>query len=192
MYYYPVSLVFGLFAMCCIIVSYFGKAKTHFMLFQMLAFCGYSLSYLFIEQFFAMASVLLAVVRVAVFFLYEKKDKAVPMWLQTLFAVATLICYIVINPIILKQTRAIDILLVVSNILYTYCFGLRNIKAVRYFMLAPTSLTILYNIFLPATLFVILSYGFELLSDVLSIFKYYVFGKEKAPNEAKEKLDEND
>ena len=71
-----------------------------------------------------------------------------------------------------------DILYLAAMVLYAFIFRIRNIKVVRYTVIIPHVLAILYNLLLPNMIFVAMSYGFELLADFYAIFKYNI--KEKS------------
>lgn len=183
MYNYPISLTFGLIAMFFVATSYFFKRKETYLLFQLIAIFCLSFSYLFIEKYFAMITFAISVIRMVVFLIYEKKDIAVPIWLKSLFAALVLAAYVVVNVIVLKDTSGLDVMCLVANVFYTFCFGIRNLTLMRYVILVPNVLSVLYNFLLPATPFVILSYSFELGSNVLSIIKYHIFDKPQEETE---------
>ena len=46
-------------------------------------------------------------------------------------------------------------------------------------MLIPTVLSILFNVLINAAVFATLTYVFELSANVISIFKYHVFGEKE-------------
>ena len=49
----------------------------------------------------------------------------------------------------------------------------------RYVILIPTFLALLYNVLILATVFVIVSYSFELLANIVSIIKFDIIDKRK-------------
>ena len=49
----------------------------------------------------------------------------------------------------------------------------------RYVILIPTFLALLYNVLIMATVFVIVSYSFELLANIVSIIKFDIIDKRK-------------
>ena len=179
MYNYPVSLVAGLVAMSFVVISYFLPKKQQYLLFQSGALFCLSVSYLFIEEYFAVIAYIASFIRVAVYYVYERKAKSAPIFIKNLFAVIVIAMFLIVNVGILKNFKWIDVICVVSNVLYTYIFGIRNLKLMRFIILLPTSLALLYNILILATPFVIISYSFELATNVLAILKFDVFGKNK-------------
>ena len=62
---------------------------------------------------------------------------------------------------------------------YAFIFRIRNLKIVRYTMIFPTVLSILFNVLSGAAFFATLTYVFELSANIVSIFKYHVFNKNK-------------
>ena len=87
--------------------------------------------------------------------------------------------------------RPLDVLCLLALVGYAFIFRIRNLKIVRFTMIVPTVLSILFNVFTHAALFATLTYSFELLANIVSIFKYHVFGKKKKV-ELKEELTKED
>ncbi len=171
MYNYTVSLIAGFIAMACAMSSYMFSKKTTFLIYQLLAMVFLSVSYLFIEEFFAMLGMTVSVIRTIVYFVIERKNKVPKFWLKTLFGGLTLISYIIVNIVILKTAKPLDLLFMTGNIMYSYSFGFKNLKVLQMFMLLPTGVTIIYNLLAPATLFVIISYIFEFIANIVGIIK---------------------
>ena len=63
------------------------------------------------------------------------------------------------------------------GLLRAFIFRIGNLKIVRFTMLIPTVLSILFNVLTSAALFATLTYVFELCANVVFIFKYHVFKK---------------
>ena len=177
------ALIAGFIAMSLVATSYFVKKKSVYLLFQ--AFCIVFLitSYFFTVQFFAMVGLGVGLMRTTIYFLYEKKDVQTPIWIAYALAVITVASYFIVNFWILENANPIDGLLVISLILYVFIFRIRDLKTVRFTMLMPTTLSILYNALSGAALFVSLTYVFELTANVVSIYKYHIL-----PNGKKEQL----
>ncbi len=183
----PLSLITGFIAMACVMVSYFVKEKKYYLLFQSLCIVGLILSYFFNGQLFAMVALGIGLVRALTFLQYEKKDKTAPIGFAYLFAGLTLLAYVGVNIIILKDAKPWDILCLIGTASYAFIFRIRNLKIVRYAMIPPTVLSILFNIFTHAAIFVSISYIFEFCADVVSIFKYHIL-----PPKNTRKIEEKD
>lgn len=179
MYNETLSLIAGFIAMSFVILAYFVTKKEFYLVFQSLCIVFLVVSYFFNVQFFAMIGLAVGLARSLTFFAYENKGKDAPIWLSFLFSGLTLASYFIVNLGILKTAQPLDILCLVALCMYAFIFRIRNLKVVRFTMIVPTVLSIIFNILTDAAVFVTLSYSFELGADVVSIFKYHVFGKEK-------------
>ena len=182
MYNYEISQIAGVITLFMMVTSYLVKSKTSYLLFQTIGIGCMFLSYLFGAEYFAMIALTVSFSRTLVFLIYEKKDKRAPISLSFLFAFLTVLAYIVVNIVILKTARPTDILYLMAQIMYAFVFRIRSIKLVRYTIILPHSLAILYNLLLDGMLFVTLSYSFELLANVYSIFKNKSINKETKKN----------
>ena len=174
MYNYTLSLICGLFAMAFVVISYFVRKKELYLLFQSLCIVGLILSYFFNVQYFAMIGVTIGLIRALVFFAYEKRDKNAPIWIAYAVAISNVIAYYVVNFVVLKKAQPWDVLCMLASIMYAFIFRIRNLKIVRFTMLIPTVFNITFNIATSATLFVTLSYAFELGANLVSIYKYHI------------------
>lgn len=173
------ALIAGFIALTLIVISYFVKRKELYLFYQMTGIVFLAVSYFFNLQFFAMVGLGISVMRSLTYFLYERKNKKAPLYFAFIFSFLTLLSYLIINIWILKSTRPFDIILLVACCLYAFIFRIRNLKTVRFLMLAPTILSIFYNTLSGSALFVSLTYVFELTADVVSIFKYHIIGIHK-------------
>ncbi|MBQ8308470.1 MAG: YgjV family protein [Clostridia bacterium] len=172
-------------ALVFVVISYFVKNKSLYLLFQALCIVFLVVSYFFTVQFFAMIGLAIGLVRALVFFAYEKKDKDAPLWVAFTLSAATLTSYFVVNFWILKTAQPLDVLCLVALVMYAFIFRIRNLKIVRFTMLIPTILSILFNTLTHAALFASLTYVFELTADVVSIFRYHILPVHKEEKEEK-------
>jgi hypothetical protein len=58
--------------------------------------------------------------------------------------------------------------------MYAFIFRIRSLKIVRFTMLLPTVLSILYNVLIEAAIFVTLTYVFELAVNLVSITRFHI------------------
>lgn len=171
MYNPALSQIAGVATAIMMIISYFFKTKSAYLLCQNIGLCCMFFTYLFGNEYFAMIALSVSLTRTLVFFIYEKQEKKAPMYLSFLFAGLTLCAYIFVNYIVLKTAKPLDSLYLIAQILYAFIFRIRNIKLVRYSIIVPHCFAILYNILLNGMLFVALSYAFELFADLYSILR---------------------
>ena len=173
------GMVMSFIAMAFVMISYFVKNKRMYLVFQTACIVFLVLSYLVIGQFFAMIGLLISLIRAFVFFVYENNDKRAPIWISVVISIATCAAYIIVNLMILKTARTVDLLLLCSSIMYAFIFRVRNLELVRYTMLIPTVLSVAYNALISAPIFLVLSYGFEGLANIVSIFRYHIIPRYK-------------
>lgn len=159
--------------MAFVICSYFVKKK-NFLLFQSLCIVFLIISYFFNLQFFAMAGLIVGLMRALTFYYYENKNVEAPIYWALIFCFLTLASYFVINFFILKDFKFIDLLYLIGLISYIFIFRIRDIKKVRFLMVIPTAISLIYNIWSGAAIFATLSYAFELSANLVSIIKFNV------------------
>ena len=174
------ALIASFIAMVFVVTSYFVKKKEGYLLLQLLCLIFLIISYFFSLQFFAVVGVALGATRALTFFIYENKHKTAPIVWSFLFSLLTIASYFIINFGILKNSQPLDLLCLAGLILYAFIFRIRDLKIVRFTMLIPTTLTFLFNLLTHAAIFATLAYAFELLANIISIFKYHVFNKVQA------------
>lgn len=173
------AFIVSFIAMVLVGASYFFKKKSLYLTFQALGIVFLILSYLFTGAYFAMVGLFVGLARTVVFYLYEREDKVAPVFLAFIFAFLTLAAYCIVNLWIQKTAKPLDILYLIALVLYAFIFRVRDLKTVRFTVLIPTSLSVLYTVLTHAVPFVIISYSFELAANVASIFKYYVFSPKR-------------
>ena len=177
------ALIASFIAMMLVVCSYFTRKKERFLLFQSLCIVFLIVSYFFTVQFFAMVGLAVGLMRALVYFAYEKKGRLAPFYWPFLLAGLTLASYFTINFAILGDANPLDVLCLIGLVCYAFIFRIRNLKLVRFLMLVPTLLSVLFNILTDAALFASLTYVFELSANVVSIFRYHVFGKKLTAKE---------
>ncbi len=177
MYNYTLSQMAGAATLVLMVLSYLFKSKTKYLLFQTLGLVCMFFSYLFGEEYFAMITLTVGLTRTLTFFAYERKDKEAHIAYSYLFGFLTVCAYLLVNLVILKTAKPLDLLQLVSQVMYAFIFRIRNIKTVRYTIIIPHILAIAYLLLLGDMIFVALSYSFELIADLYAIVKY---GKKEA------------
>ena len=185
------SLIASFIALVFVVCSYFVRKKSMYLMFQSLCIIFLIVSYFFNLQFFAMIGVTIGLGRTLTFYLFERKGKRAHILFSFLFSALTIASYFIVNFWILGDAKPLDILCLLALVGYAFIFRIRNLKVVRFAMIIPTVLSILFNVLTHAALFATLTYSFELLANIVSIFKYHVFGKKKKV-ELKEELTKED
>ena len=177
--------IFSGIALAFVVTSYFTNKK-YYLLFQSLCIIGLVLSYFLRSEFFAMVGLFIGLFRALTFFFYEKKGKDAPLFLSFIFAGLTLASYFILNLCILKTARPLDILYLTSLVFYTFTFRIRNLTVMRYLLILPLSTSVLFGVFSNVTTFVLLTYVFELVADLVAIGKALVISKLQKTKEKNE------
>lgn len=176
------ALITSFIAMSFVVFAYFIKKKELFLLFQFLCIVFLIISQFLVFEFFSAVGLIIALFRTLVFYVYEKKEKLAPLIWPIVFTSLSLASYFIINLWILNTVKPIDIIFLIGLILYAFIFRIRDLKIVRFTMLIPTTLSIIYYVLISAPVFTVCSYSFEFLANIVSIFKYHVLKpKQKTP-----------
>ncbi len=191
------SFIASFIAMAFVVAAYLVKNKTLYLACQALCIVFLIVSYFFAVNFFGMIGLATGLARSLTFFLYEKQDKTAPMAWSFLFSFLTIASYLIVNLGILHDAKPVDILCVTALIMYAFIFRIRSLKIVRFTMLVPTVLSILYNVLIHAAIFATLTYVFELTVNLVSIARFHVLPLihkqgNNAENFHKENTNEND
>ena len=182
---YTLSFIAGFISMIWVVMSYFVSEKKFYLILQSLAIIFLILSYLFISKFFAMIGMIVGLVRAITFFVYENKDKLAPLWLSFLFSALTLLAYVIVNVLILKDYGILDILYLIALVFYAFTFRIRNLSVLRLITIIPTGLSVIYGFGINATAFVIVAYIFEFSANLLAIAQQDLLPKYKSKQQAK-------
>ena len=169
------ALIASFAAMVFVILSYFTTKKERFLFFQSLCIVFLIVSYFFTVQFFAMAGLIIGLIRALIYYRYERGGRIAPLWIPIALCALTGVSYLIINVSVLKSASLADAVLLLSLVCYIFIFRVRNLTLVRFLMILPTVLSIIFNVWTDAALFATLSYVFELSADLASIFKYHIW-----------------
>lgn len=179
MYNYPMSLTFSLIALILIVLGYFVRKKYLYLASQSLGIVFLILSYLFSEEYFAMISLSIGLFRTVTFFIYEKNNLSAPIIWSFIFSLATLVVYVVLELVVLQKKNFIGLINVVALSGYAFIFRMRNLNLVRYLVILPLGLSVLYNLLICAPIFTIISYLFEVTSSVVAIISFKIIEKRR-------------
>lgn len=167
-----ISQVMGGIALILVVISVFLKNKTHFFLFQTIANIFYALSFIFANALVAGINTFVSIIRVLVLFLYAKYEKTPPIYLIFVFSAI----YIIIG--VLFYQNAYDIITIITPILFTAAMWMKNMQLVRYCMLLPNILLVLYSIMHQVYTTAILD-AFETCSIVVAIISFAITNKKQ-------------
>ena len=169
MYHYPLSLAISFVALALVSFSYLVKKKRYYLFLQALACLCLVFSYFFVTEFFAMVSIFVGLLRTLIYYAYEKNDKHAPPLVVAAICFVTVSVYFIINVGVLSTWRPLDVLYVLSLCMYAIVFSIRNLYLMKWLVIIPHVLAILYNVMIFAPPFTVLSYSAELFFNLYSL-----------------------
>ena len=173
------SFIMSTIALALYSLSYFFNSKRNYLILQLTGNVFLSVSYMLIGAYFTMVSVIIGIARGLICYVYEKKDKRVPVWAIAGLCISTVASYVIINYVILSNSSPWDFLYLFASCMYSVTFAIRNIRVMRYAVLAPHTSAIAYNLLIKAPISSAMSYTIELAVTMVAIIKYEIQGRKK-------------
>ena len=174
------SFVMSTIALVLFSLSYFFNSKRNYLILQLSGNVFLSLSYMLIASYFSMVAVIIGIARGVICYVYERKEKKVPIYYVIGLCLASILSYIIINYVILKSQASVwDFLYLFSSCMYAITFTIRNIRVMRYVVLLPHTSAVMYNLLIHAPISSAISYGIELIVTVVAIIKYEITTRRK-------------
>ena len=174
------SFVMSTIALGLYSLSYFFNSKRNYLILQLSGNVFLSFSYLLMGSYFTMVAVIIGIARGMICYIYEKKDKIVPIYYIIGLCFASVLSYIIINYVVLRSQASVwDFLYLFASCMYAVTFAIRNLKVMRYVVLLPHTSAVAYNLLIHAPISSAISYGIELVVTVVAIIKYEVTKNKK-------------
>ena len=120
------SQAFGIIALILVCISYQFNNKAKFLALQILANTFYSASFLALNILVGGINTIVSLIRVAILFLYERKDKSPPIILFISFSLAY-----ILSGIICWQSP-LDIIAIISYEIFNIAMFIRSINLTRH------------------------------------------------------------
>ena len=166
------ALIFSFLGMASAASSYLLKKKWQYLVAQGASILLIGVSNLLLGLFYACISSVVSLIRVLVYYDLERKNKEANLYVKLLFTALVIISYVITNVLILKNYMWQDLMLMAINCSFVYIVGIRNLNVLRYCMIAPISLAILYCVLMNVAIFTTFSYGIELVANLVAIVIY--------------------
>lgn len=151
--------------------SYFFNNKKIYLILQTSGCAFLALSYLLMGLYFTMISLVIGIARGVIYYLYEIKDKSVPIYVVGGVCLASVVSYIIINFVILSNASPWDVLSLFAACMYAITFAIRDVRTMRYIVLIPHASAIAYNLIISAPISTAISYLIETAVTVVAIVK---------------------
>ena len=181
-----VSLIISFVSMAFNAGSYFAKKKTVFLLMQATGIILLMGTFLLTAEYSAMVGLGIGLGRVLTYFFFEQKQKKPSVFWPILFSGLSVIAYVIIDWIILKNAGWYNVFYLIGLVLYAFVFWIRDLKVMRHAAPAPTMFSVAYCVLSGADIFVIIAYSLELCANIVSLVKYHVYDKKIVVKEKKD------
>lgn len=162
--------VSGAIALILVAISYFFKNKDKFLLLQIVANIFYGASFIFNNALIFGINSLISIIRVCIIYFFEKNNKEIPVYLPMFFSVV----YILVG--IIFYENLIDIIGIITPIIFTIAMCKKNMQHVRILMLIPNILLVIsaliYKVYTTALLDLI-----EVIVIIVAILHFYIQSK---------------
>ena len=132
----------GIIALILVCISYQFNNKAKFLALQILANTFYASSFLALNVLVGGINTIISLFRVAILFLFERKDKSPPFLLYLTF----FFLYI-LSGIICWQSP-LDVISIISFEIFNIAMFVRNINLTRLLMILPNFMIAIYNLLL--------------------------------------------
>jgi len=136
------SQALGIIALILVCLSYQYNNKAKFLALQILANTFYAASFLALNVLVGGINTIISLFRVAILFLYERKDKSPPIWLFVTFF------FLYIGSGIICWQSTLDLIAIISYELFNVAMFIRNINMTRFMMILPNFAIAIYNLLL--------------------------------------------
>ena len=135
-----ISQILGGIALILVCISYFFNKKT-FLVFQILSNIFYGAGFVVSSALVTGINVFISTILVIISFVYEEKNKKVPLYYIFIFSVL----YIAVGIIFFNDFW--DIITIISSIIFTVAVTVENMLTVKYMMMAQNILLMIFGIF---------------------------------------------
>ena len=158
--------VFGGIALLIICIGYFIKTKSTFLLTQVAGNFFYALAFLVVGAYVGFGLVMISLFRCIYIYFAEKYGFKYLMHFLSIF----IVLYIVTT--IIFWGTPFDLMPLVSSILFTIGYTIHNMQLMRYILIIPNTLLVIYNILTTTYTSSLLDF-IEVVVIVVAIIKFY-------------------
>ena len=159
------SQALGSVALIFVCIGYFTKEKSRFLIFQLVSNIFYASSFLFAGAWVGCLTILISTLRCT--FLYIAETHMVKHTLCYLFIF--IFCYILVG--LLFWDTPLDLIPIICAVIFTLSFYIKNLQTMRYCLILPNLLFVIYNLFCFTFANALLD-SIEVIAIIISIIKY--------------------
>lgn len=159
--------ILGGIALILVSIGYFFKDKNKFMIMQVAANFFYACAFFVVGAFVGGGLVMISLVRCLYIFFAEKYNFKYLLQFLSIFIVA----YIITTIIFWGTT--FDILPLISSIIFTIGYTIKNLQTMRYVLILPNLILVLYNILTTTYASALLDF-LEVIVIIVAIIKFII------------------
>lgn len=165
-----IAQILGAVALILVCIGYFLKDKSVFMIIQAVSNIFYASAFFAVEAYVGACIVLVSVFRCIYIYFAEKKEFKYKFHLLPVFVGL----YVVVLFVFYKSYY--DIIPLCTATIFTFVLAIKNMKLMRYILIIPNAVLVLYNI-LTKTYFNALLDFIEVFVLIIAIIKHNKFSK---------------
>ena len=157
--------IFGFVALILVCVGYFLKSKTSFLLLTVIANFFYALAFFVVGAFVGGALTFISIARCLYLYFAEKHNFKYKLHFLSIF----IILYIAST--IIFWESVLDIMALLSSSLFTLGYAIKNMQTMRYILIIPNTLLVIYNIIATTYTSALLDF-IEIVVIIVAIIKF--------------------
>ena len=159
------SQALGTIALIFVCIGYFTKKKSQFLIFQLVSNIFYAGSFLFASAWVGCLTILISTLRCTFLYIAEKHMIKHPFYYLFIF----IFCYILVG--FLFWDTLLDLIPIICAIIFTLSFYIKNLQKMRYCLILPNILFVVYNLFCFTFTNALLD-SIEVIAIIISIINY--------------------
>ena len=163
--------IFGFVALVLVCIGYFLKSKTSFLLLTVIANFLYALAFFVVGAFVGGALTFISIVRCLYLYFAEKHNFKYKLHFLNIFIV------LYIASTIIFWESPLDLMALLSSSLFTLGYAIKNMQTMRYVLIIPNTLLVVYNTLATTYTSAILDF-IEILVIIVAIIRFYKHKKD--------------
>lgn len=158
--------ILGGIALILVCIGYFLKTKSAFMIIQTIANFFYASAFFVVGAYVGAGLVIISLFRCIYLYIAEKKSFKYTLYFLPIFVVM----YITITIVFWKNF--FDFMPLIASTFFTIGFTIKNLQAMRYFLIIPNAVLVVYNILTTTYTSALLDF-IEIIVIIFAIVKFY-------------------
>lgn len=161
-----IAQILGAIALALVCVGYFLKNKSHFIIFQIISNFFYAAAFFVVQTYVGAILVLISLFRCIYLYFAEKKCFKYTFHFLPIF----IILYITFT--IIFWNNIFDLMPLAASILFTIGLAIKNTQTMRFVLIIPNALLVVYNILSTTYTSALLDF-IEVIVIVAAIIKFH-------------------